>query len=73
MTYPTFTDHALAKMRSYGISETQVLDVFNHGTVEKRGGESNAIKKYSNYEVGVYYAFNSGKYIIISVWKRGRR
>lgn len=73
MSYPIFTNHALTKMKSYGLSETQVLDAFNHGRVEKRGGGNNAIKQYSTYEVGVYYVVDSNKYKIISVWKRSRR
>jgi len=73
MSYPIFTNHALQKMKSFGLSEIQVLDAFNHGTMEKRGGGYNAIKKYSTYEVGVYYVISENKYKIISVWKRFRR
>lgn len=73
MTQPIFTNHALRKMRSWGLSESQALDAFNHGTVEKRGGGYNAIKRYSSYEVGVYYILDFGKYKILSVWKRDRR
>ena len=55
------------KMRNYGLLEEQVLDVFNHGTIEKQGGCNKAIKKYSIYEVKVYYIVDSKKYKILLV------
>jgi len=73
MAGPIFTNHALAKMKYWGVSEFQVLDAFNSGTVEKRGAGNNAIKKYAGYEVGVFYVTEFGKYKILSVWKRNRR
>lgn|GEM_PF-4610741 len=33
--YPIFTNHALIKMRNYGLSEEQVLDTFNNGLSKK--------------------------------------
>jgi len=73
MASPIFTNHALTKMKYWGISESQALDTFNSGAVEKRGGGNNAIKKYAGYEIGVYYVTELGKYKILSVWKRNRR
>lgn len=32
---PIFTNHALLKMKEWGLSEDDVLDVFNHGAIEK--------------------------------------
>lgn len=71
-----FTNHALSKMSTYHLGEAGVLDTFNFGDTEKAnfGGRWNAVKKYHNYEVGVNYDQDQdGKWIIISVWKRGRR
>lgn len=73
---PIFTNHALRKMKKHGLSETQALDAFNQGKTEKSsfGGRWQAVKKYSDYEVGVNYdQKQDGRYIIISAWKRGRR
>ena len=70
-----FTNNALRKMKALGLSEALVLDVYNTGESEKSDiGGFNAVKKFSGYEIGVYYNRDSrGAYKIISVWKRGRR
>ena len=70
-----FTNNALKKMKALGLSEALVLDVYNTGASEKSNiGGFNAVKKFSGYEIGVYYdRDNRGVYKIISVWKRGRR
>lgn len=62
-------------MRALGLSEAQVLSAYNSGQSEKASiGGFNAIKKFSGYEIGVYYKKGrGGKYKIISVWKRNRR
>lgn len=73
---PIITNHALRKMKQWGLSEKTVLDVFNNGTREKAsfGGRWNAVRKYPSGEVGVNFDRNpDGRYIIISCWKRGRR
>ena len=72
---PIFTNSALKKMRTLGLTEGAVLDAFNHGVVEKKpGGVCNSIKKYPGYEIGVMYKQDAkGAYIILSVWYRGRR
>jgi len=73
---PTIINHALGKMKAWGLSETAVLDAFNNGVEEKAnfGGCWNAVRKYNGYEIGVNYDRKpDGKYIIISVWMRGRR
>jgi len=70
-----FTNNALNKMRKLGLSESTVLSVYKSGQREKSNiGGYNAIKKFSGYEIGVYYnQGKDGKWRIISVWKRGRR
>lgn len=73
---PIITNHALQKMKRWNLSETQVLDAFNHGKKEKStfGGPWNAVKKYPGYEIGVNYDQKpDGRYLIVSCWKRGRR
>lgn len=70
-----FTNRALQKMKALGLSESTVMDAYNHGQSEESSyGGWNAIKKYPGYEIGVYYNRDKdGKYKIISVWKRNRR
>lgn len=76
MTVPVITNKALNKMSEFGLSESEIIDTFNKGSVEswtKRYGY-NSVKKYHNYEIGVaYFRDNRGVYKITSVWKRGRR
>ena len=62
-------------MKKLGLSEKAVLSVFNSGQTEaSRLGGWNAVKKFSGYEIGVFYNKSSdGKWKIISVWKRNRR
>ena len=76
MSAPIITNKALGKMREFGLSEAQVIDVFSNGTVEKwSNGEGwNAVKKYQGYEVGVAYFVDERKmYKITTIWKRVRR
>lgn len=71
-----FTNKALSKMASFGLSEAQVLDAYNKGVVEKwtNGAGYNSVKKYNGYEIGVAYLRDSkGVYRITSVWKRNNR
>jgi len=73
---PIITNHALRKMKQWGLSEAKVLDVFNNGKKEKAsfGGRWNAVRKYQGYEIGINFDRNpDGQYIIVSAWKRGRR
>lgn len=76
MTNIIFTNKALSKMASIGLSEGQVLDVYNKGTVEKwsNGAGYNSVRKYNGYEIGIAYTRDQeGKYIITSVWTRENR
>jgi len=74
MTNIIFTNRALSKMKTNKVSEHQALDAFNSGKGEKYGFGMNVIKKYSGYEIGVFYIVDSSKkYKILSVWKRARR
>ena len=74
MTIPIFTNNALRKMSQWNLSENQVLDVFNTGSVEKWEMGSKSIKKYNSYEIGItWIQDNRGTYKITSVWKRDRR
>lgn len=71
-----FTNKALSKMSSFGLSETTILDAYNNGVVEKwtNGVGFNSVKKYNGYEIGVSYFQNEkGIYMITSVWKRSKR
>lgn len=73
---PIITNKALQKMSAFGLSEAQLLDAFNSGSVEKwtNGKGWNSVKKYSDYEIGVaYFVDEKGIYRITSVWKRERR
>jgi len=75
MSLPIITSKALRKMAEFRLSEGQVLDAYNKGTVEKwsMGGGYNSVKKYSGYEIGVaYFVDAKGVYRITSVWKRER-
>jgi hypothetical protein len=61
-------------MSSFGLSEGQVLDTFNSGKSEKWKSFKVSVKKYSGYEIKVFWKRSpNGKYIIISVNKRRRR
>ncbi len=63
-------------MQEFGLSEVQVVDTFNTGTVEAwtNGNGFNSVKKFHNYEVGVaYFRDERGIYKITTVWKRIRR
>lgn len=60
-------------MTKLGLSEFSVLDVFHKGRYLK--GRDGMVKKYTGYEIGLFYARdkNTGDYIITYVWKRERR
>jgi hypothetical protein len=73
---PIFTNHTLAKMNQWQLSEKDVLDVLNKGEIEPAscGGKWNSLRKYSGYEIGINYdKKDDGTVVIISVWKRIRR
>ncbi len=76
MTNIIFTNKALTKIQSLGLSESVILDAFNKGVVEKwtNGSGFNSVKKYQGYEIGVAWTTDpQKKYIITSVWKRTNR
>jgi len=59
-------------MRQWHLLESDVKDVFYHvGVVVK---QNMMVKKYSGYEIGLYYFQDkqTGRFIISSAWKRGR-
>ncbi|SRR2546422_3885588 len=68
----SFTRNAQAKMKSWGISEKDVYDVYYHGTIVKT---NMMVRKYNGYELGIWFFADqvTGKAIISSAWKRGRR
>ena len=73
---PYFPKKTIQKMKRLSLSESKVLDVLNHGkAIILPSGSEALVKKYSNYEVGLFYTRNSksGDYIITHVWKRERR
>ena len=67
-----FTKHAQAKMKQWGIAEGDVLDVYYHGSMVK---QNMMVRKHNGYEVGFWFYADrvTGKPIISSVWKKGRR
>lgn len=71
-TEPLFTKNALYKMSYYNLSEKQVLDVLYKGSLVQ---EDMLIRKYNGYEIGLIYGRDrsTGRHIIFSAWKRGRR
>lgn len=76
MPSPFIPPKTINKMKSLGISESYVLDVFNNGESKMLpSGMRAMIKKYSGYEIGVGYIQDSvtGEYVIVAVWKRERR
>lgn len=63
-------------MKSFGLSESEVLDAFNKGSPEKwtNGAGYNSVRKYNGYEIGVgYFRDRNGVYKITSAWKRNNR
>ncbi len=70
-----FPKKTLDKMRSLGISESDVLDVFNNGEYSALStGSYMMTKRYPSYgyEMGLYYVVDnfSGRNTITHVWKR---
>ncbi|MCH7952209.1 hypothetical protein IH980_05735 [Patescibacteria group bacterium] len=63
-------------MAKRGLSEAQVLDAFNTGehSISSAGAQM-AAKKFSGYEIGLYYVRDgrTGKYVVTAAWKRERR
>jgi hypothetical protein len=55
-----------------GLTEADALDVYYHGYVIK---DNMMERKYNGYEIGIYYfvAHDTGRIVITSIWKRGRR
>lgn len=68
-----FPNKTVSLIASLGLSESDISDVFNHGQVIN--GKDGMVKKYSGYEIGMFYArdANTGDYIVTYVWKRDRR
>lgn len=76
MASPFIPPPTQRKMQQLGINEFTVLDVFRYGEDKfHSSGKRMKIRKYSGYEVGLFYAKNglTGEYTIIAVWKRDRR
>lgn len=75
MKVPFFPSKTIEKMRILGVSESQIVDVFNTGDYKtSENGSKMAIKRISNFELGCFYDQNSktGEYVITGVWKRDR-
>lgn len=77
MAHLHFPPKVIDKMKSLGLSEADVNDVYYHG---EHGtsylGSHRAVKKYPTMgiEIGIYYKaskFYSGD-VVLSVWKRER-
>jgi hypothetical protein len=67
-----FTKNAQAKMKQWGLSEKDALDVYHHGSVVK---QNLMVRTYNGYEIGIWFFADwvTGKPIISFVWKRRRR
>ena len=67
-----FTANFQAKAKSWGLTETDVADVYHHGQEVK---QNMIVRKYNGYEIGIYYFLDkrSGQPVITSIWKRDRR
>jgi hypothetical protein len=68
----SFTKNAQTKMKQWGLSEADALDVYYHGSIEK---QNMMVRKHNGYEVGIWFFADrvTGKPIISSVWKKERR
>lgn len=68
-----FPRATLKKMVSLGLSETKIKDAFYNG--RDIPGKSGRVKKYSGYEVGLFYLVDktTGENIVTAVWKKERR
>ena len=63
-------------MNDLVISESEVLDTFNHGEYGTMpDGAKKATKKFNGYEIGLIYDTTptTGEYRRVSLWKRDRR
>ena len=71
-----FPEKTIDKMKRIGLSEAKVSEVLHSGKVViLPSGAEVLVKRYTSYEVGLFYKVNtrSGDYIITHVWKRDRR
>ena len=68
----SFTKNAEVKMKQWGLSEADALDVYHHGSVVKN---NMMVRKHNGYEVGIWFFADriTGKPSISSVWKCARR
>ncbi len=68
----SFTKNAQAKMKQWGLSEADTLNVYYHGSIVKN---NMMVRKYNGYELGIWFFADrvAGKSIISSVWRRARR
>ena len=67
-----FTPKFQKRAQERGLSEADARDVYYHGSVAKK---NMLVKKYNGYEIGIYYfvASDTGRPIVTSIWKQGRR
>jgi hypothetical protein len=67
-----FTKNAQVKMKHWGVSEKDALDVYFHGSLVKN---NMMVRKYNGYEIDIWFFADrvTGKAIISSAWKRVRR
>src|ERR1700687_6015172 len=68
----SFTKNAQVKMKQWGLSEADALDVYHHGSIVKN---NMMVRKYNGDELGIWFFSDrvTGKPIISSVWRRARR
>ncbi len=67
-----FTRNFQVKAKSWGLTEADARDVYEHGYSVK---DSMLVRKYNGYEIGIYYFLDpqTGRTIVTSIWKRDRR
>jgi hypothetical protein len=79
MTAPFIPNSTYKKMEYQGVSEREVIDVWNNGEYVTFGSGGKGLKRRyesQGFEVGISYAtMNSGQQMVTGVWKRyiGRR
>lgn len=62
-------------MRQLGVSESQIVDVFNNGDYgTSENGSKMAVKRINSFELGCFYEHDmkADQFTITGVWKKDR-
>lgn len=75
MANPFIVYSVIQKMKALGLNESTLMDVYNNGEYRKFNSADTMVKKFSGFEVGLFYKRNpqTGEFVITHVWKRDRR